>query len=272
MNCSGSDLSALYVGADGITINLNGFTIVGSSCCQPGGVDNTGGWPSDAPGSGGVSGPGAGFNSVTVENGVVMDANEGVDYFRTSGGTIQNMTLQSNGDGIEYTDSTSGTITKVTAGFKSGGVVHGNDSIGIELNDNHQVTVSSSTANWNGTAGILDDNSLDTLNGNKTNHNFGWGVFVESPLRVPGTSTMYLIENSTASSNGDSGFKIDNNTPTTTNQAKVVGNTANSNGTNGNSSDGWGYFADQQVVSNTTNKANLNNFSGTCFHVKCTAT
>ena len=121
-------------------------------------------------------------------------------------------------------------------------------------------------ARFNRGAGITDHNSRDTLNGNKTNFNGQWGVFVQQPLR--GRTRMYRILDSTANYNRLSGFKIDDNTPTTFFQARVMGNTAKNNGQAGQA-DGWGFFADAPVVSDTSNTAS-HNLAGQCHNVQCT--
>jgi len=72
MNCSNSD--GLVVGAGGITINLNNFTIR-STTSDFNGIDN-----------------GGGFNRVTVENGTVTGFGDGVYYDSTNRGAITNVT------------------------------------------------------------------------------------------------------------------------------------------------------------------------------------
>jgi hypothetical protein len=238
----------LIVGKNGITINLNQFTIRNGNDNFDG-VDNSGG-----------------FNRVTVENGTIFGFYDGVDYDSTNHGKITGVTSINNGDeGILFENSQNGVITGSQAGSKN----NGNVDDGIYLYQNHLVSVlvsvTNTKANWNGGAGITDHTSLDTLDHDTMNHNNQWGVFVYQPLTV-NTSTgqkYWTVSNSTANNNNLDGFHVDENAPATLYQANLFGNTAEFNS-------GWGYFADSSAKSNTTNGAKGNSL-GNCFHVKCHA-
>jgi hypothetical protein len=224
MNCPSG--TALYPGSNGITINLNGFTISGGDTGI--GIDNTGDWPSTAPGSGGTPGPGTGFNHVTVENGKITAFQTGVKYMNTSGMKLSNITVTDNtGDGLQVYSSRSGSVTGSHFGTKS----NGNGADGVDMSGNAKMTFTDDSFNFNFFFGIDDDASQATLNHVRANHN-DVGVVVGAPV------SPYLVENSKASGNNGDGFHVADNHIGT---IRFVGNTAENDS-------GWGFFAAVQAA------------------------
>jgi parallel beta-helix repeat protein len=240
-NLSCPSQPGLTVGASGITINLNGFAILGPSDFgnDPDfhdGIDNTG------------------FNRVTVEHGTISGFLAGVYVSRTRRVSITKITAKHNVFGIDFEDSHKGTV--------SDSVANHNTYDGVYFSNNHNVTLSSSRASQNDNVGVSDSDSLDTISGDKMNFNGSYGLSVFQPLTVSTSSGQlyYTVENSTANNNKSDGFHVADNTPTTLYQANVFRNIAEFNG-------GWGYWATHQ----TKGKNNVadGNTSGACFNVPC---
>jgi hypothetical protein len=250
MNCtSGNDptFAALFVGNKRITINLNGFTISSDGIVTYG-IDNAGDWGGNAPGSGGTSGPGTGFNHDTVENGSVSSFMiDGIFVDHTSAMKVSNMKSYSNGNnGLELDNSINASVTRSHFGYKN----HGNPSTGLLMGGNTNATISNSSANYNGN-GIFDGfpSSQATLNRVEANHNNGDGVQIHAPI------SPYLIENSKANGNANNGFDVLTNA---FNTIKFTGNNAENNAE-------WGFFAG--VLAKGTNNGYKNDVSGGCHKV-----
>jgi hypothetical protein len=246
MNCSAKvHGAALFIGKNGITINLNGFTITGNG--SDAGVDNQGDWPASAPGAGGVAGPGTGFNNDTVENGNVTSSLYGVYVNDTKGMKVSKVSVYGTVcDALWLTSSNTASVSRSHFGTKS----HPTNCDGAFMADNTAVTISDSTFNWNGSYyGIYDQDSQATLTGVTANHNNSSGIFIDSPVGP------YLIDNSTADGNGGDGFHVSSNSLGT---IKFTGNTAENN-------NGWGFWA--FVHAKGTNNGYKNDPSGGCFQV-----
>src|SRR5205814_8343440 len=126
MDCPST--AGLYFGADGITINLHGFTITDAST----GIDNKGDWPSNAPGADGVAGPGTGFNHDTVENGNITQSHTGILVWQTSGMKISNIREgKGTGDGLNMRQSRNASVTGSHFGYRD----HGNNDSGASLRE-----------------------------------------------------------------------------------------------------------------------------------------
>jgi hypothetical protein len=260
----GNSGAALYVGASHTTINLNGFTIYnnsGSSSNAPVAIDNAGDWNGNAPGSGGTSGPGSGFNHVTVENGNIYFAWVGVYEVSASHPTLSNLHIgASYSDGIELYKSNAGTVNNVTSGFKYGTFVPfgkfpaGNGGAGIVSGRDLNITITGSAFDYNygggAYSGYIGTDTGFTWNKDKFNQNYYGGLFIDSP------GAPYLIENSKANNNDGDGFEVYDNTFKTT---KFKNNTSKNN-------TGWGYWADLQAGG--TNNAYSNDGAGGCHKVK----
>ena len=234
----------LYFGAKGITINLHGLTVTDGAT----GIDNAGDWPSDAPGAGGVAGPGTGFNHDTVENGnITHDVGISVDH--TSGMKISNITEGNGTDGLDMYHSRNASITNSHFGYRD----NGNFDSGASLIGDPNLTISNNSFNWNEAFGIYDSTSSGTLTGVTANDN-------GSPLDDPGVElyaavSPYLIKNSTANSNSSDGFEAIGNE---SGRVKFVGNNADNNGE-------WGFYADNRTAG--TNNGYMNDSSGGCHKV-----
>lgn len=235
----------LYFGANGITINLNGFTVTGGF---NEGIDNAGDWPSNAPGGGGVAGPGAGFNNDTVENGNISQ-NNGIYVDHTSGMKISHITQGDGLDGLDMYHSRNASVTGSRFGYRD----HGNFDSGASVINDPNLTISNSSFNWNGAFGIYDGSTSTTLNHVTANHN---GEPDDDPgIQVAEPLSPSLIKNSTANSNSSDGFEATGNPSGT---IKFVGNNAENNG-------GWGFYADTRAAG--TSNGYKNDGSGGCHKV-----
>jgi hypothetical protein len=209
MTCLSSD--GLDVGKSGVTINLNGHTITGTSSYD--GINNYH------------------HNNVTVENGTVRDFDYGVLYEYTAGSRILHVkALNIAYDGIGFWYSTNGLIDRSTA---TGG------SYGLYLYQNYKVNVTNSKAH-NNTYGVYDYYSHATLDNVTANSN-QYGFYIDYPLAT-GTSkkpAYYLIRNSTANNNSYAGFYIYDNYGREY-LADLIGNTANNNSS-------YGFYAEYRT-------------------------
>lgn len=246
MSCPGT--TALFVGNDGITINLNGFTISGNNTNNTNGIDNAGDWSSSAHNSGGTSGPGAGFNRVTIENGNVRDFVTGIFVNKASRQKISNMTATGNGcNGLDMLNSITATITG--SHFNRNGFTNNCD--GVDMAFNAKVVVGPEvSADGNESFGLFDEDSQATLNKVRAKQNGAGGFGIDAPL------AKYLVEHSLAKGNhnGD-GFHVESN------QFGTITFTSNTSENN----NGWGYFAD--VHAKGTNNGFQNDSSGGCHNV-----
>jgi hypothetical protein len=238
--------TGLYFGSDGITIHLHGFTVKAEV-----GIDNAGDWPSNAPGAGGVAGPGTGFNHDTVENGNITQSHIGISVDHTSGMKISNITEgKGTGDGLHLYHSRNASVT----GSHFGYLDHGNNNSGASLREDSHLTISRSSFNWNGSFGIFDAFSSTTLyhvtaNDNGDRGDYAGGVVVSAPVAPS------LIESSKANGNNVDGFKTVGNV---SGAIKFVGDDAVDNG-------GWGFYADNRAEG--TNNRYENDFLGGCHNV-----
>jgi parallel beta-helix repeat protein len=173
MDCSASNTDALKVGAAGITINLNGYTLTSQNGYEAVNNQNTCG------ASGGCSG-------VTVTNGKIIGGDYGVDSegnssHQNSGTTISGVTF----DGQQY--------EAIYLGYTAGSNIAGNtitDSLGNDID------------------GIDDEySSSDVINGNTitgyndlASSNSGTGIY----LYYDGGT---VVENNTISAQGDYGIE-----------------------------------------------------------------
>jgi hypothetical protein len=231
MDCSLSGTDGLIIGNDGVTVNLNGFTLIGA----PGftGIDNS-----------------MGNNALTIRHGQITGWDDGV--FSNNGARI-NITdvtsFRNEFDGFDLQNSSNGAIT--------GSVASGNDVYGADFENNHLITVTGSAFVHNG-VGLWDDNSLDHLTGDNFSENVGDGVFVEFPQRQQAFNDYWTVSNSTMNNNGGDGVEVQDNSPINIYQAVILKNNAEFNG-------GWGFFA-QQNVKGGQNGAE-GNASGNFWHV-----
>lgn len=222
MTCMTSN--GITVGKSGITINLNGHTITG---------------PSGMTSYYGVFD--SGFGHVTVENGTVQNFYDAVHVDSSSGTKILKIKARgANNAGIYYTTSQDGVVDH-------SGASH--NAIGISLGVNRNVNVTNSTAAHNANEGVYDNDSVATLNHVTASNNPGYGVYVDQPVAST-TAGDYKIENSTANSNGITGFEIFDNLPQWQFQANLVANTANSNSAFGFYAEYWTHGSQNHATGN----------------------
>lgn len=186
------DSDGIIIKHSNITINLNGFALT-SETGNHDGIDNA-----------------AGYDDVTVENGMVAGFQ----------------------DGVVTKGATGGKITKVASS--------GNEGDGVWLDDNRGVTLSGDVLDANAGNGLVDMLSLDTITGGDADHNGGDGFYVDRPI-VSGKA-YWTVNGARANSNGRDGFQVANNSPVTEYQADLLNDTGDNNGA-------WGFYAFKEVVS-----------------------
>jgi hypothetical protein len=151
LDCTTS--SGIVVGADGITIDLNGHTIAGDQTPGDNGIDNSGG-----------------FDDVTVIGGTVTKFFFGILGSNVANGMRVKQVLSSGNasDGIFI----SGDSVRVTSSRASG-----NGERGIVIGGG-SARVSSSEASGNGESGVHIVGSLARVSSSRASGNVGDGVFI----------------------------------------------------------------------------------------------
>ena len=228
--------TAILVQADNVTIDLNGFAILGPMVCT--GVPlvcnhHTGTGRGIDAGS---------HQNIKVYNGTVSGMGETGININGDGAIIESVRVASNGGhGISIASGTvsANTVNKnggdgiyVGTGTVKGNTVYKNGGTGIIVDGGG--TVSANTVNNNGGDGIYfgDDSTVST---NTVNHNGGHGIYF---FAAGGT-----VNGNTVSDNGSDGIY--------NNDGTVIANTVTSNG-------GSGIVASVGVI--IANTANNNNF------------
>jgi parallel beta-helix repeat protein len=208
LRLSDPDVDAIHLqsGVSNVTLDLNGFALVGPTACS--------GTPLSCMPNGtgiGIAGTSANEN-VTVLNGTVRGfARQGINLSR--GARVERVRAISNGSG--------GIVTSHDCTLV-GNAALSNGSNGIDGRDRCLVT--GNTANGNGEAGISGiDQCLMT--GNTANGNGSLGILGGDGNTVTGN---------TADSNGGRGIQVGFG-------STVIGNTARDNASNGLSITGGGY-------------------------------
>jgi len=185
--CNGD---GIVVGADRITINLNGHGVFGDG----------------DPGDRGVNAFGC-CNNVTVENGVIRDFDVGIDADLDDHFSIKNVVASGNSIGIEAIQGVSDSIQSSTA---SG------NKVGIQIGFAEQSSVTSSTASGNRDYGVSEGGV-----GNKIKSVTAAGNGIGG-LLVGGSGTS--VTSSTANGNGFDGIDVPGDSVT------LKGNTTDGNG------------------------------------------
>jgi hypothetical protein len=158
-----ANTTAIMVAADNVTIDLNGFSIIGPTVCV--------GFPvtSCSPTGDGIGVRGGGFAHITVVNGSV----------RGMGGV--GISLQGFDNSVEKVHANSnGGIGIDSGGTLSGNIASFNGGNGIIARNG--TAVSGNSANGNGNVGIVADRS--TVRGNTANANGSFGISVNCPGSV----------------------------------------------------------------------------------------
>lgn len=167
LSCAGT--SGVIIGADGITVDLNGFTITGTTAAFAFGVDNTGG-----------------FNNVTIRDGAISGFEQGIRAEGARNFRIRRLTLsgQTSSHAIDILDSDQVRIENVSISLDTTATAIG-DPEGIRLESVDQVIVHSVHVDGgfigvNFACGTCDGTELPT-NGrveDSTFTNNGFGVLI----------------------------------------------------------------------------------------------
>jgi len=236
LDCTGS---GLLVGADKVTIDLNGFTLRGDGDLEDVGIDN-----------------GGGFDRLTIQNGRVEEFGEGISI----GGDAQQASVQDvvvfgcASDGIDLNDSDlariTGTLVTANGGaglqigenatgnrFEKSAAV-GNVGPGVEIHGSEN-SVLKSELTLNGDGALVLGNA-NTLSGNAAYRNEDDGLEVRGDdtevrknavfgnlgegIEVDDASNAWL-ERNTASGNGENGIWVDG----ASSGARLVRNTTQGN-------------------------------------------
>jgi hypothetical protein len=175
-----SGVNGLMIGADGITINLNGHKIVGRSG-SANGVDNS-----------------DGHNGMKIigENGSISGFTNGIEMRGSSGAQVSGLTIQDNANvGLQVRDSRNGRFSDLVVGRNDGGGASFAD--GADHNEIRDTSFS-----HNGAAGLVIAADGNVVIRNWANKNTGDGFVVE-----PGATDTQLSENR-AKGNAGNGFTI----------------------------------------------------------------
>jgi hypothetical protein len=207
--------TGIVVGADNITIDLNGYSITGSGVDEGAGIEAVG------------------RSGVTVKNGHVRNFADGVRFFQTANSTIANIHVRRTGTGITVngTDVAShsngivgNNVTDSAAGIHVGGGVSarvlnnrviGVDGVGILCRDTTDVLIQGNRSVRN-QLGIVAFFCEASIVDNDASENARTGIFRE---RSNG-----LTERNVANRNGQSGINASDS------HGQYVGNVTNRNG------------------------------------------
>lgn len=231
-----ANTTAILVQTDNVTIDLNGFAIIGpgQSISTAKGIDATG------------------YNNIKVMNGTIR----GMGDAGISAGEnciIQGVIATNNGVGILVAGAA--TVSGNTANYNDGdGIFVGNGPVsnntawgnggeGIHVNGNGPV--SNNTTNNNGSDGIFVGNG--SVSNNTADNNGGHGIFVYSNGTVGGN---------TALSNGDDGIRVGG-------IGVVSNNTANYNVGDGVDVLGGGTVSGNTAIGNNANGIDIHTGAAT---------
>ena len=202
LDCSGfPGDNALNIGANGITVNLNGKTILG-----PAGYDNLSGIDTQ------------GYNRTTVTNGTIRDYTYGVYSYASNRTTASYLTIDGNDTASSYGIYQSYGVNSV---YNHLTVVDTYDAVYMEYNATTKVMNSNLTAsnnalyNYDTTANVVSNNTLhgnygvyeyesnrNSYTGNTAN-NGSYGFY----LQCDGYGNVFVNGN-TANNNSNAGFYV----------------------------------------------------------------
>ena len=198
LDCAGS---GIVVGASGITIDLKGHVVKGNKTWH--GIDNV-----------------AGYDEVTVKNGVVRNFDYGVYVTNADDFTLSNMVSSGNkGTGVYIADGTSPSIVSTTA--------VGNGGSGIIVNNSDSASVKSSSAAGNNGEGIWLEGASSSVKSSTAVGNTKNGIILKGDSAKVATATargngligVYVvgdgasITSTTATGNGDIGVQVSGDAP-----------------------------------------------------------
>jgi parallel beta-helix repeat protein len=215
-----TNTTGIEITASHITIDLNGFGILGPVICSGRPINCS------ATGSGRGISSSSGTSNIEVINGIVRGmGGHGIDLITSNNAHVERVRITSNGSGGILAGDGS-TVTGNTANFNRGNGIFTLSS-----------TVTGNTASFNGLTGILiSRNSI--LTGNTASFNGFDGIFVGDGNTVVGNTASFnnnrgifagagnTVTGNTASSNGNMGIFADAG-------SSVTGNTASLNGGSG---------------------------------------
>jgi parallel beta-helix repeat protein len=216
LSCAGT---ALRIGADGITVNLGGYTLSGNGAIGSAGIENTG------------------WRDVTIENGTITGFFFGIHFEGASHNTIRSITADGNrlsgiylevgsddnridacvvanngtlpsfpGNGITINTSDGNVVTRtLAAGNRTQGIFVGGGA-GTAASSNTRILNNTSHSNTSNGIGILGG-SGHVVAGNISMNNGGHGIsFSSTPAagRVTGSS----VTGNTVSGNARFGIEI----------------------------------------------------------------
>ena len=233
LNCDGGRSAALKIGADNVTIDGGGFSIIGdkkgNDCIQA--MHN---------------------NNVTIKNFSSLSAcKNGIMLDDVEGATIEDITISSSVIGINlgYVDTALiddntittvdnqgmyiGTSTNVTI---SNNTVTENGNIGLKLNNSTSLNVNNNTVNDNGSKGIEIDKGSGVVQNNITNNNEEMGIYIDNSdgMTISGNqANNSIMDSGIYISNSDDG-EINNNTCRSNLQHGLILASSNGNEIEGN--------------------------------------
>lgn len=188
------------IGADGITIDLKGFTIGGTQAGLRYGINNTGG-----------------HDGLTVKNGVVTKFDYGVAA-SGDGVTVSRLVASGNVNAGIWIDGSSASVKSSSA--------LGNGASGIIVQGGNGANIQSSTASGNALDGIFTNNGSVSVTKSIAFGNGSAGIEVRSDAAK--------ITSSTASANQGEGIHVEGDAP------QIKGNRAEGNSFPGGASNGSG--------------------------------
>ena len=285
----GFDESGLIVGADGVTIDLNGHTISASDVFADSGIEDRGG-----------------YDGIRIENGTIRGFESPILLSHSSGSTISSITVSDSTFGLFLAGSDGNTLTGITATNNFQGVLlfdgsdlnsirdvsasgnfygilmnfgnHANvvdgaslsgNAVGIRLLDTGETTISNSSMVHNGTGADIPgsvntvvsqdrfvDNGYGIFSGGSNNLTLTKNVVTGSKFDGVFASGAAVLEKNRSDGNGGNGFKL--LSPATT----VTKNTADDNGL-------LGIDAAAGTIDGGGNKASGNGNALQCANVFC---
>jgi len=192
--------TAIHITADNVTLDLNGFSIIGPTICTPN--------PTTCNFSGGGVGIHAGDfqggtvapQGVTVLNGTVRGMGFHGVRLMGNGTVVERVRSFSNGgpgivvgigsviDSMTFLNGGTGIIALMVRGSSA----EGNRSVGIFIRDNGVAT--SNNSNFNGGDGITANKA--TVTGNTVNSNNGFGIAATCPSSIVGNTVVANLRGS----------------------------------------------------------------------------
>jgi parallel beta-helix repeat protein len=195
LNVPDADTTAVQITAPNVTLDLNGFGIVGPTVCS--------GTPPITPFTCTPSGAGSGVAASTVDNVTIRNGT-----VRGVGGTGVSIGGHSRVEGVRIISNGGGGIAGNFSSTVTGNTVNSNGSTGISLGSG--CTVSGNTVNNNGAAGITAQVG-STVIGNTIRGNVGLGLTLGAIGATCGYGSNVLTGNNTGGTQVSGGVQIGQN-------------------------------------------------------------